>query len=59
MLDKLMQWLVRSGESSPDDMDVCEFDCRKTECLQGDWVTCERRLAAQRAQHPEQDTTTE
>jgi hypothetical protein len=58
MLDKLRQWLVYSGGNSSDDLDVCEFDCHKTECVQGDWETCERRLAAQRWQHPEEDTTT-
>lgn len=59
MLDKIMQWLVTSGGSSPDDLDVCEFDCHATECAQGDWATCERRLAAQHRSHREEDTTTQ
>ncbi len=27
----------------PADQAVCEFDCRKTSCSQGEWETCERR----------------
>ena len=23
---------------------VCEFDCRKQKCTQGEWATCERRI---------------
>ena len=28
----------------PDDVAVCEFDCRKLECRTEDWVNCPRRL---------------
>ncbi len=28
----------------PDEMSCCEFDCRKTECLDGDWEGCQQRL---------------
>jgi hypothetical protein len=24
----------------PDEVSCCEFDCRKTECVQGDWERC-------------------
>lgn len=27
----------------PADSAVCEFDCRKLSCSQGEWETCERR----------------
>lgn len=30
----------------PPDLAACEWECRKPQCLHGDWVTCERRLAA-------------
>ncbi|WP_041446797.1 hypothetical protein [Thiocystis violascens] len=30
--------------SVPDELSPCEFDCRKTECLQGDWERCRQRL---------------
>ena len=29
----------------PAELAPCEFDCRKAECHEGDWNTCERRLA--------------
>jgi hypothetical protein len=30
----------------PQDYQACEFECRKLECLMGDWERCERRLDA-------------
>jgi hypothetical protein len=31
------------GQVSDEDS-LCEFDCRKQECSQGEWADCERRL---------------
>ena len=28
----------------PEDIQLCEFDCRKSQCAMGDWEKCERRL---------------
>lgn len=28
----------------PEDIAVCEFDCRKGQCKQDEWEKCERRL---------------
>jgi hypothetical protein len=28
----------------PDDLRACEFECRKLQCLMGDWEKCEKRL---------------
>lgn len=28
----------------PDEVSCCEFDCRKTECAQGNWEECPVRL---------------
>ena len=28
----------------PDDIQLCEFECRKLQCAMGDWEKCERRL---------------
>jgi len=28
----------------PEDYQLCEFECHKTECITGDWEKCERRL---------------
>ena len=29
----------------PEEMALCEFDCRKPECNFSEWAACERRLA--------------
>ena len=31
------------GQEVPQEMEVCEFDCRRLECSQKDWENCERR----------------
>ncbi len=28
----------------PEDFALCEFDCRKRQCIQGEWEACERRI---------------
>lgn len=28
----------------PEDIALCEFDCRRMRCTIGQWATCERRL---------------
>jgi hypothetical protein len=28
----------------PEDGALCEFDCRRLQCVEGEWDTCERRL---------------
>jgi len=28
----------------PEDIVLCEFDCRKEQCTMGEWERCERRL---------------
>lgn len=33
----------------PEDIAVCEFDCRKGQCRMGEWSTCERRHRIQQA----------
>jgi hypothetical protein len=44
MFGKLLLWLINHANEVPEEFAVCEFDCRKTECLTGDWSQCERRL---------------
>ncbi len=44
MFDKMLQWLISHAAEVPEEIAVCEFDCRKTECLTGDWIQCKRRL---------------
>jgi hypothetical protein len=29
----------------PDDVALCEFDCRKSPCTYGEWAACKRRLS--------------
>jgi hypothetical protein len=33
-----------SVESVPDELSRCAFDCKKTECLKGEWENCRARL---------------
>ena len=40
MINKLLQWLV---QEIPEELSVCEFVCRKTECTISDWAVCELR----------------
>jgi hypothetical protein len=35
------QWI----DDVPDDVALCEFDCRKGQCTYGEWASCERRLS--------------
>jgi len=52
MLHKLGAQLTRLRQRTvsffvqevPEDVAVCEFDCRKGKCEQGEWEVCERRL---------------
>ena len=40
-------WLWAKGQivsDVPEDIALCEFDCRKPQCTQGEWETCSRRL---------------
>jgi hypothetical protein len=32
-------WVVRV----PDEVSCCEFECRRSECAQGDWECCDLR----------------
>ncbi len=42
---RLWQWFVERWVSNvPAEIMVCEFECRKEQCLQGEWDTCEQRI---------------
>ena len=28
----------------PEDLAICEFDCRKEQCMDAEWASCERRI---------------
>ena len=40
-------WAWFAGElihDVPEDLALCEFDCRKPQCTYSEWSSCERRL---------------
>jgi hypothetical protein len=42
---RLRRWIKRRLiQDVPEEIAACEFECRRTECQQGEWETCERRL---------------
>ena len=46
---RLRRWIKsRLIQDVPEDIAACEFECRKMECRQGDWETCEKRLRGMR-----------
>ena len=43
---RVWQWLKDQWiREVPEDLALCEFDCRKAQCFDGEWDTCERRLS--------------
>ena len=44
MFDKFVFFLKNIASEVPEDVAVCEFECDKAECLEGDWQHCERRM---------------
>jgi hypothetical protein len=46
VLSRLWRWF-RLGWSAevPENVALCEFDCRKNECTYGEWASCERRIS--------------
>jgi hypothetical protein len=45
-LMRLWHWFQqRLIEDVPQDIAVCEFDCRKGQCLYDEWSSCERRIS--------------
>lgn len=41
----LRNWVAaRIIRDVPSDIELCEFNCRKSQCTVGEWETCERRL---------------
>lgn len=35
-------------EDVPEELALCEFECRRCDCTWGQWLTCERRLQSQK-----------
>ena len=39
------RWVVRhASEEVPSEYALCEFECRKPQCLQWEWANCARRI---------------
>ncbi len=46
LLNRVWQWVKDQWiREVPEEFALCEFDCRKLQCLEGEWDTCERRLS--------------
>ena len=45
VLKRLANWVLNQIiQDVTEDIGLCEYDCRKGQCSQGEWATCERRL---------------
>jgi hypothetical protein len=43
---ELSYWVKeQSGAEVPENLALCEFDCRKSQCSWDAWVNCERRIS--------------
>jgi hypothetical protein len=42
---RLWQFVKRQiVDDAPEEIAICQFDCRKGQCLQDEWETCNRRI---------------
>jgi hypothetical protein len=42
---RIWRWLRdEMVEDVPEDIAICEYDCRKRQCVMGEWEVCDRRL---------------
>jgi hypothetical protein len=42
---RLWQFVKRQTvDDAPEELTLCEFDCRKGQCQQNEWDTCGRRI---------------
>ena len=58
MFSKFMFFLKHIATEVPEDIAVCEFECNKAECLEGDWRHCERRKRQHTVQQQDADERT-
>jgi hypothetical protein len=58
MLKRLLQGIISQHiiQDVPPELDACEI-CRKTECLQDEWIACENRIAHAKCLETFQDKT--
>jgi hypothetical protein len=44
-LQRLIQFVKRNIVGDvPEAIALCEFDCRRGQCIQGEWAACDRRI---------------
>jgi hypothetical protein len=51
MFGKLIHWVKVSIAKVPEEIAICEFDCREDECRMQDWARCQRRLHERNSWH--------
>lgn len=45
VLQRLANWVLNQiVQDVPEGTGLCEYDCRRLHCSQGEWESCERRL---------------
>jgi hypothetical protein len=44
MGSEILRWLKQQVQDVPDELALCEFDCRRAQCTSDEWATCERRI---------------
>jgi hypothetical protein len=45
LVQRIWDWVVgQFVREIPEEDAVCEFDCRKPQCREGEWASCLRRL---------------
>jgi hypothetical protein len=45
LLRRIWDWMAgQFVREVPENTALCEFDCRKPQCWEGEWETCKRRL---------------
>jgi len=44
------RWKDFVVEDVPEDLAICEFDCRTLHCTRGEWASCDRRISKGRGE---------
>lgn len=48
LIRRVIDWWQRQSEAISPELAACEFECRKTECNEGKFENCDRRLTMAR-----------
>ena len=55
MFSRFMFFLKKIVADVPENVAVCEFECNRTECVEGDWRHCGRRMGKSAVQQQDTD----